>query len=87
MALKANSKPKASVPEEESKVVEEPSAPEPAVEEQTEAGRLVKVYNPQIWGYVQPGSGIKIPAKSFAELRDDGWLFNQLRAGVLQKDK
>lgn len=93
MALKAGNKPKATPPEEEQKATEEPpvaaAEPEtqpPAPEKKAE-GRLVKVYNPQIWHYSQPSTGIKVPSKKVTEVRDDGWLANQLKAGVLEKVK
>lgn len=46
---------------------------------------LVTVHNPQVGHFVQPTSGIRIGGHETRELKDDGWLGLQVRAGVLEK--
>lgn len=46
---------------------------------------LVKVKNLTFDFFVQPSTGIRITGKGEAELKDDGWLQNQISAKLLAK--
>lgn len=46
---------------------------------------LVKVKNLTFDFFVQPSTGIRIPGKGEAELKEDGWLQNQISAKLLAK--
>lgn len=48
-------------------------------------GKMVTVFNPQGWHYVQPVTGIRIGANETKQLRDDGWLGLQVKAGILKR--
>lgn len=49
-------------------------------------GKMVKVHNPHNrYHYVQPSTGIRIGANQTKDLREDGWLNLQVKAGVLEK--
>lgn len=47
--------------------------------------KLVKVENLTFSFLRQPSTGITIQGKAFAELKDDGWLQNQIGAGLLKR--
>lgn len=46
---------------------------------------LVKVKNLTFDFFVQPSTGIRIMGKGEAELKEDGWLQNQISAKLLEK--
>lgn len=54
-------------------------------EEPKSSGKLVKVYNPQRYFYVQPSTGIRINAQTVTEVRDDNWVALQVGANILQR--
>lgn len=71
---------------------------EPAVEEATpsdqgkkqtasskKASSMVKVLNKGRYFFVQPSTGIRIPAGQVTEVRDDAWLSLQLKAGLFER--
>jgi len=75
-------------PEEETKVQEpapeeQPKAKEP--EAPKASGKMVKVYNPQRYFYVQPSTGIRIKSKEVTEVRDDNWIDLQVKGGILER--
>ncbi|MCY1290328.1 hypothetical protein D9M68_854070 [compost metagenome] len=46
---------------------------------------LVEVFNRCDHFFVQPSTGIRIGGKATAELKEDGWLRNQLSAGLMER--
>lgn len=70
---------------EEPKATEDVQPEEPKAAEPKVSDKLVKVYNPQRYFYVQPSTGIRIKSKTVTEVRDDNWLALQLDAKVLQR--
>lgn len=59
---------------------------EPALATKSKTG-LVKVYNPNSAFLQQTSTGIRIRAKSVAEVADDSWLELQIRHKLLQRVK
>ena len=47
--------------------------------------KMVKVENLTFSFLRQPSTGITVQGKSFAEMKEDGWLQNQIGAGLLKK--
>lgn len=70
-------KDQATAPEEQPKA-KEPEAPK-------SSGKMVKVYNPQRYFYVQPSTGIRIKSKEVTEVRDDNWIDLQVKGGILER--
>jgi FtsZ-interacting cell division protein ZipA len=77
--VKAQEQEPAKQPEQETaKAQEQKSAEAPARE-------MLKVHNPTHGFFVQPSTGLRIAAQDTKELRHDGWLKLQLKAGTLKK--
>lgn len=61
-----------------------PKAEKPAKKVEAAESKLVKVENLTHSFQRQPSTGIVILGKAVAELKEDGWLQNQVGAGLLK---
>lgn len=62
-----------------------PKAEKPAKKVEAAESKLVKVENLTFSFQRQPSTGIVIMGKATAELKDDGWLENQINARILKR--
>ena len=64
-----------------SEVIEKPAAKR---KPEAEGPKMVKVENLTHSLFRQPSTGITVQGKATAELKEDGWLQNQVGAGLLK---
>lgn len=64
---------------------EPPPETEQKSAEESGSVEMIKVNNPTNGFFVQPSTGLRIAAKDTKELRNDGWVELQLKAGTLKK--
>lgn len=62
-----------------------PKAEKPAKKAEQSESKLVKVENLTFSFLRQPSTGIVIQGKATAELKEDGWLENQINARLLKR--